>query len=150
MMSSLGPIFFSWSKLHGFFVCHLWYTLRRPCLGKFRHYMALKQWHRTAEMVTSYTKMGWTVTVTEKSANTDSDMASSSICKMTVFKIQMRDIRNPTKRTSLRTLTTTFLSSFRLQTKAEKSNQVILFYLQYLFSTYHWFGCFYYFLFNFF
>lgn len=112
--------------------------------------MALKQWHRTAEMVTSYTKMGWTVTVTEKSANTDSDMASSSICKMTVFKIQMRDIRNPTKRTSLRTLTTTFLSSFRIQKKAEKSNQVILFYLQYLFSTYHWFGCFYYFLFNFF
>ena len=31
-----------------------------------------------------------------------------------------------------------------------KSNQVILFYLQHLFSTYHQFGCFYYFLFNFF
>ena len=112
--------------------------------------MALKQWHRTAEMATSYTKMGWTVTATEKSANTNSDMALSSICEMTGFKIQMRDICNLTKRTSLRTLTTSFLSSFRIQTKGEKSNQVILFYLQHLFSTYHWFGCFYYFLFNFF
>ena len=112
--------------------------------------MALKQWHRTAEMATSYTKMDWTVTATEKSTNTDSDMALSSICEMTGFKIQMRDICNPTKRTSLRTLTTSFLSSFCIQTKGEKSNQVILFYLQHLFSTYHWFGCFYYFLFNFF
>ena len=117
--------------------------------------MAFKQWHRTAEMVTSDTKMGWTATVNcdsdrEKRINTNSNMASSSICEMTVFKIQMRDICNPTKRTSLRTLITTFLFSFRIQTKAEKSNQVILFYLQYLFSTYQWFGCFYYFLFNFF
>ena len=46
-------------------------------------------------------------------------MASSSVCEMTGFKIQTRDMRNPTKRTSQRTLTTTFLSSFRIQTKGE-------------------------------
>ena len=61
--------------------------LRDPYKGKIpKSDVALKQQHRTAEMTTNDTKMGW---------NCENNMASSSIWEMTGCEIQTRDVCKP-------------------------------------------------------
>ena len=66
---------------------------QRPCLGKIStSYMALKQWHKTR----------WNGDKEHKDGlNTNRNMAYSKCQTTIIFEIQTRDIRTPTKRTSI-------------------------------------------------
>ena len=69
--------------------------------------MALKQWHEDRQMKCWQTTWRWVkiVTVTRTTANTivttNSDVASSSICKITCFEFWTRNIPAPSKSASL-------------------------------------------------
>ena len=62
--------------------------------------MAFKQGHKAVERVTNDTKMGWNHDSDREKCkwNANSNMASSSICEITGFEIQTRDIHNPPKK----------------------------------------------------